>query len=68
MRIDCKKGMSFEDFKKTFPGLFKGYNPAAKEKAYVMEFEKATGKKHGEIKGASKKGKAVGKELGQAKE
>lgn len=56
--------MSFEDFKKTFPGLFKGYNPVAKEKAYVREFEKATGQKHdGEIKGTSKKVKAVGKEL-----
>ena len=68
MRIDCEKDISFSDFKKLFPKMFIGYNTKVKEKAYITEFEKATGQSYGKVKGTSKEVKRPSKELGKDKE
>ena len=67
MRIDCEKDISFSEFKKLFPKMFVGYNTKVKEKAYIREFEKATGQSYGQIKTTSKEVKRSGKELGKDK-
>lgn len=69
MRIDCRNDISFSDFKKALPNLFIGYNVALREKAYIKEFEKATGQKYdGKIKGAPKERAEVGKRLAKDKD
>ncbi|MCH8067852.1 MAG: hypothetical protein IID16_01065 [Candidatus Marinimicrobia bacterium] len=68
MRIDCKKDISFSEFKKMLPKMFLGYNVDVKEKAYIREFEKATGQSYGKVERSSKEVKRSGKELGKDKE
>ena len=68
MRIDCKKDISFSDFKKALPDLFIGYNVDLREKAYIREFEKATGQSYGKVKESPKERAKVGKRLAKDKE
>ena len=69
MRISLRdKNMPFGEFKKLFKANYAGMHDSVREKAIIVDYEKATGKKYGQIKGTPKKRKSSGKELGEAKE
>ena len=66
MRISLKdKNMPFGEFKKMFKAYYADMHETVREKAIIADYEKATGKKYGQIKGTPKKRKSSGKKLGE---
>ena len=68
MRISLRdKNMSFKAFEKMFKGFYAGMHETVREKAIIADYEKATGKKHADVKRVSKKSKSSDKESSEDK-
>jgi len=69
MRYDFRnKDISLKDFKKVYGDNYKNLHESIRERDIVRDWEKATGQKHGQTKGTSKKSKSSGEKLGKTKE
>lgn len=69
MRISLRdKSISFGEFKRMHKGFYADMHETVREKAMIVDYEKATGRKYGETKGTSEKRKSSGKKLVEDKE